>query len=98
MRSCGISDDRLFAFADGQETALVDHVAECAACQEFLAELWEGELRINIVEPVVRQIRFEQFLIDVAKTAGAVAGRMGRAAAAYTFGVEPGPGGETAVG
>ena len=98
MRRCGITDERLFAFIDGRETDLVDHVAECTGCQDFLAEVWEGELRTNIVEPVVRQIRLELFLIDVAKTAGAVAGRMGRAAAAYAFGIEPRPGGEAPVG
>jgi hypothetical protein len=98
MRHCGISDEQLFAFVDGREDELVDHVAECAECQDFLAEVWEGELRTNIVGPVVRQIRLELFLIDMAKTAGAVAGRMGRAVAAYTFGIEPGPGGGEAVG
>jgi hypothetical protein len=90
IRHCGITDEQLFEFADGADSGLEDHVAGCEDCQAFLAELWEGELRASIAEPVLRQIRLEQFLIEVARTAGAVAGRMGRAAAAFTMGTDQG--------
>ena len=44
MRSCQTTDDLLFAFVDGLDESLDDHVASCDECQAFLAELWQGEL------------------------------------------------------
>ncbi len=57
MRLCGTSDDLLFAFVDGIEPHLEEHVAECDECQDFLAELWVGELNTDLATPVVRQNR-----------------------------------------
>jgi|GEM_PF-6086963 len=67
MRDCGTSDDRLFAFVDGIDETLDDHVAGCDECQAFLAELWIGEAPSDLTEPVLRQIRFDEFLVAAAK-------------------------------
>lgn len=88
MRECQTSDDRLFAFVDGIETDLETHVASCDHCQEFLAELWVGELQTDLSDSVLRQIRFDEFLRQVGKLTLDVAGAMGRAL------VEFGPGRE----
>lgn len=79
MRDCGVSDDRLFEFVDGIETTLDEHVATCDECQAFLAELWIGEAPHDLAEPVLRQIRFEEFLIAAAKLGLDVASAMGQA-------------------
>ena len=87
MRDCGISDDRLFGFVDGlEDVSLDDHVAGCDECQGFLAELWIGEAPRDLAEPVMRRIRFEEFLREAARLGLDVFGAMGRAA------VELGPG------
>ena len=80
MRACGISDERLFDFADGlQDQDLEQHVATCDECQEFLAELWIGEAPRDLAAPVMRIVRFDEFLIAAAKLGVDVAGAMGRA-------------------
>jgi hypothetical protein len=86
MRSCNTEDDRLFAFVDGVEASLDEHVAECDECQSFLAELWVGELRRDLTDPVLRQIKFEKFLADVARLGLNIASGMARAAVEYTVG------------
>ena len=86
MRECQTSDDRLFAFVDGVETDLESHVSTCDHCQEFLAELWVGELQTDLSESVLRQIRFDEFLRELGQLTLDVAGAMGRAL------VEFGPG------
>lgn len=78
MRVCGITDDRLFAFVDGVEETLDEHVASCDECQSFLAELWIGEAPRDLTEPVIRQIRFEEFLIEAARLGIDVVGAFGR--------------------
>ena len=55
MRACRTSDDRLFAFVDGVETDLESHVETCDHCQEFLAELWIGELQTDLSASVLRR-------------------------------------------
>lgn len=79
MRECQTTDDRLFAFVDGIETDLETHVATCDHCQEFLAELWVGELQTDLSDSVLRQIRFDEFLREVGHLTADVAGAMGRA-------------------
>jgi hypothetical protein len=88
MRDCRTSDERLFAFVDGVETDLDEHVAACQYCQEFLAELWEGELQTDLSESVLRRIRFDEFLRELGRLTTDVAAAMARAL------IEYGPGGE----
>lgn len=83
MRDCRTSDDRLFAFVDGIEPSLEDHVATCDECQEFLAELWIGELQTDLTTPVLRQIRFDEFLREVGHLTADVIGAMGKALVEY---------------
>ncbi|MCP4305309.1 MAG: hypothetical protein GY788_10620 [bacterium] len=90
MRDCRTSDDRLFAFVDGIETDLETHVETCDECQEFLAELWIGELQADLAEPVLRQIRFDEFLREIGQLTIDVVGAMGRAFAEYVPGTERG--------
>lgn len=90
MRGCRTSDDRLFAFVDGIEPDLEGHVATCDDCQEFLAELWIGELRTDLTAPVLKQIRFDEFLREIGQLTMDVAGAMGRAALEYGPGTERG--------
>ena len=94
MRTCHTTDDRLFAFVDGVDLAgfqdLDDHVATCDECQAFLAEVWEGELSHDLLEPVIRRIRFDQFLSEIVGFGVNIVSAMGRATAEYTFGVDGG--------
>lgn len=83
MRSCQTSDDLLFAFVDGLEEGLDEHVATCDECQAFLAELWQGELTEDLSEPVMERIRLAEFVASVARFGADVAAAMGRAVVAY---------------
>lgn len=91
MRACGTSDDLLFAFVDGDQTGIEEHVAGCDECQEFLAELWVGELKTDLTVPVLRQIRFDEFLREVGRLAMDVIGAMGKAMVAYGPGADVEP-------
>ena len=92
-------DLQLLAFAGVEaevDEAAIDrtideHVATCDECQAFLAEVWSGGLDKDLAEPVVRYLRFEQFLMEVAKLAMDVAGGMGKAAGVYLGGAEEQP-------
>ncbi len=90
MRVCRTSDDRLFAFVDGIEPDLESHVATCDECQEFLAELWIGELQTDLTTPVLRQIRFDEFVREVGSLAADVLGAMGKALVEYGPGADKG--------
>ncbi len=96
-RSCQTRDDRLIAFAAGvEETLDLDlnldaHIETCDECQAFLAELWEGGLDHDLVEPIVAAIRLELFLIDAAKLGGGIVADMTRALLRY---LDPGLGKE----
>lgn len=83
MRDCRTPDDRLFAFVDGIEPDLEGHVATCDECQSFLAELWIGELQTDLTTPVLRQIRFDEFLREVGQLTADVVGAMGKALLEY---------------
>lgn len=86
MRSCQTSDDLLFAFVDGLDESLDDHVATCDECQAFLAELWQGELTADLTEPVMERIRLAEFVANVARFGADVAAAMGRAVVEYSPG------------
>ena len=88
MRDCRTTDERLFAFVDGIEPDLEAHVADCDECQEFLAELWIGELRTDLTTPVLRQIRFDEFLREVGQLTADVIGALGKALVEYGPGAD----------
>lgn len=88
MRDCQTTDDRLFAFVDGIEPDLEAHVATCDECQEFLAELWIGELQADLTTPVLRQIRFDEFLRELGHLTADVIGALGRALVEYGPGTD----------
>ena len=88
MRACHTTDERLFAFVDGIEPDMETHVAECDECQEFLAELWIGELRTDLTTPVLRQIRFDEFLREVGQLTADVIGALGKALVEYGPGAD----------
>lgn len=88
MRECRTTDDRLFAFVDGIETDLETHVETCEHCQDFLAELWIGELQTDLSEGVLRRIRFDEFLRDLGQMTMDVAGAMAKALVAYGPGLD----------
>jgi hypothetical protein len=83
MRECRIPDDRLFDFVDGIALDLESHVDSCEHCQEFLAELWIGELATDLSQSVLRQIRFDEFLHELGQLTLEVAAAFGRAVVAY---------------
>ncbi len=88
MRVCQTPDDRLFEFVDGIAPDLESHVATCDECQEFLAELWSGELQVDLSTPVLRQIRFDEFLREAGQLAPDVMGAMGKALVQYGPGAD----------
>lgn len=88
MRVCGVSDERLFAFVDGVDETVDEHVATCEECQAFLAELWIGEAPRDLSEPVMRMIRFDEFVVAAAKLGVEVVSAMGRALVTFGFGGE----------
>lgn len=83
MRDCKTTDDLLFAFVDGLNDGLDEHVATCDECQSFLAELWQGELTEDLAEPVMARIRLAEFVADVAKLGFDIAAAMGRGIMTY---------------
>lgn len=88
MRACHTSDDLLFAFVDGLDSTLDEHVATCDECQEFLAELWQGELTEDLSEPIMERIRLAEFVADVARFGADIAAAMGRGLLTYGPGVD----------
>ncbi len=86
MRSCQTTDDLLFAFVDGLDESLDEHVVDCDECQAFLAELWQGELTADLTEPVMERIRLAEFVAHVARFGADVAAAMGRAVVEYSPG------------
>ncbi len=97
MRICETSDELLFAFVDGLDSTLDEHVAGCDECQEFLAELWQGELTQDLSKPIMERIRLAEFVADVAKFGADVVAAMGRGILTYGPGAAgPAGTGETA--
>ncbi len=88
MRECRTPDERLFDFVDGVALDLESHVESCEHCQEFLAELWIGELTTDLSQPVLRQIRFDEFLREVGRLTLDVAAAYGRAVVAFGHGAD----------
>jgi len=98
MRSCLVNDAVLYDFADGvpvatgriavPEADIDAHVATCDECQAFLAELWDGDLEADLVEPVLRVVELEQFLVDVARLSTGIVAELVEAAKRYGLGVE----------
>ena len=88
MRECRTTDERLFDFVDGIDLDLESHVESCEHCQEFLAELWIGELTSDLAQPVLRQIRFDEFVRELGQLTMDVAAAFGRAVAAYGPGAD----------
>ena len=88
MRECRTPDDRLFAFVDGIDLDLESHVESCEHCQDFLAELWIGELPTDLSQPVLRQIRFDEFLRELGQLTLDVASAFGRAVVTYGPGAD----------
>ncbi len=87
MRECRTPDEMLFAFVDGLDESLDDHVATCDECQQFLAELWQGELATDLTEPIMQRIRLAEFIARVARFGIDVVAAMGRGLLAYGPGV-----------
>jgi len=98
MRSCLVDDAVLYDFADGvpvaearvvvPESDIDAHVATCDECQTFLAELWDGDLETDLVEPVLRTVELERFLLDVAKLSTGIVAELIEAAKRYGLGLE----------
>lgn len=86
IRSCGITDAQLLAFADGGISDIEDHVFSCDECQEDLALLWEDALDINVAEPVVQAVRLDWLLSGVVSTGMGVASRIASAMVHYLTG------------
>jgi hypothetical protein len=72
---------------DGIDSTLDEHVAECDECQEFLAELWQGELTADLSKPVLDRIRLADFMAEVAKFDADIVAAMGRSILTYGPGV-----------
>jgi hypothetical protein len=96
MRACRVNDAVLYDFADGvtvdiarisvPETDIDAHVAGCDECQGFLAELWAGELETDLVEPVLRVVELERFLLDVARLGTGIVAELIEALRRYGLG------------
>ena len=75
--------ETLFAIlADVEDEISVDDAPETPR----LAELWQGELERDLAEPVMKQIRFDQFVRELVALGSDVAFRMAEAAIEYTVG------------
>ena len=98
LRGCGVGDGVLYDFADGlmvdssrvsvPEAVIDAHVANCDECQAFLAEVWDGELETDLVEPVMRVVELERFLIDLVRLGSGIVARFIEAAKRYGLGVD----------
>ena len=74
--------DALLSQLDADDTAVADHTPGPAP----LALIYEGELEADLTEPVIRQIRFDQFVREVVSLGADIAVRMGSAAVEYSVG------------
>ena len=83
LLTCGTDSVDLDGFAFGDGPILEQHVAECAVCQERLAEIWVEQPPSDLAEPVLRTLRFEEFLVEATTLAGGVVGAFAAAVMAY---------------
>ncbi|MDJ0960026.1 MAG: hypothetical protein QNJ88_05170 [Acidimicrobiia bacterium] len=74
--------DALLSQLDADDAAVADHTPGPAP----LALIYEGELEADLTEPVIRQIRFDQFVREVVSLGADIAVRMGSAAVEYSVG------------
>ena len=74
--------DALLSQLDADDAAVADHTPGPAP----LAAIYEGELDADLTEPVIRQIRFDQFVREVVSLGADIAVRMGSAAVEYSVG------------
>ncbi len=74
--------DALLAQLDADDEAVADHAPGPAP----LAAIYQGELEADLTEPVIRQVRFDQFVREVVSLGADIAVRMGSAAVAYSVG------------
>ena len=96
MRACLVSDAVLYDFADGvpvdtgrvtvPEIDIDAHVEGCDECQAFLAELWDGDLEHDLVEPVLKIVELEQFLVNVGKLGTGIVAELIEALKRYGLG------------
>lgn len=76
--------ETLFAILADVEEEVVS--VDDAPATPRLAELWEGELERDLTEPVIQQIRFDQFVREIVTLGSDVAFRMAEAAVEYSVG------------
>ena len=97
-RTCMVGDGVLYDFADGlvidltrisvPEADIDAHVATCDECQGFLAELWQGDLEADLVEPVMAVIELERFLLDLTKLGSGILAQVIEALKRYGLGMD----------
>ncbi|MBT8211815.1 MAG: hypothetical protein HKN80_02300 [Acidimicrobiia bacterium] len=88
MTVCAITDIQRIDFAEGADDSIDEHVMTCDECQDFLAELWHGQLQTDLSEPVMRVVGLEEFVIAVIKEGGGILARIGKALRVYGMGEE----------
>ncbi len=74
--------DSLLAQLDASD----ESVADTAPGPAPLAVIYEGQLENDLADPVIRQIRFDQFVRAVVSMGVDIAARMGSAALEYSVG------------
>lgn len=74
--------DALLAQLEADDAAVADGAPGPAP----LAAIYQGELDRDLTDPVIRQIRFDQFLREVVRLGADIATRMGSAAIEYSVG------------
>lgn len=88
MRHCRTTDAELQLFANGELGSLDEHLETCEECQAFLADMWTGTLTEDLSIPVIRQLRFDQFIREALTLGFDVVLGMGTAAGTYLLGYD----------
>ncbi len=60
----------------------------CDYCQDFLAELWAGQLQTDLTGPVMRVVGLEEFVVAVVKEGTGILARLAEALRVYGLGRE----------
>ena len=84
--TCEVTEIQRLEFAEGEDQSLEDHVMTCDFCQDFLAELWEGQLRTDLTGPVMKVVGLEEFVIAVVKEGTGILARLVQALKVYGMG------------